>query len=128
MSKIPKNIIQTNMKKPENHILQIDDDNYGISGAQVIPNAVHDVRWITNDGRPNGGFLQVFNNSGVSNNQSAVDGIETPIDPNNQYNYFRVNGQAFDPSSYTTRYACQYSASGQSASDRMSNGNIFVNT
>ena len=102
-------------------------NNYGISGAQVIPNAVHDVRWITNDGRPNGGFLQVFNNSGVSNNQSAVDGIETPIDPNNQYNYFRVNGQAFDPSSYTTRYACQYSASGQSASDRMSNGNIFVN-
>ena len=64
---------------------------------------------------------------GVSNNQSAVDGIETPIDPNNQYNYFRANGQAFDPSSYTTRYACQYSASGQSASDRMSNGNIFVN-
>ena len=102
-------------------------NNYGISGTQVIPNAVHDVRWITNDGRPNGGFLQVFNNSGVSNNQSAVDGIETPIDPNNQYNYFRANGQAFDPSSYTTRYACQYSASGQSASDRMSNGNIFVN-
>ena len=102
-------------------------NNYGISGTQVIPNAVHDVRWITNDGRPNGGFLQVFNNSGVSNNQSAVDGIETPIDPNNQYNYFRANGQAFDPSSYTTRYACQYSASGQSASDRMSNGNIYVN-
>ena len=102
-------------------------NNYGVSGAQVIPNAVHDVRWITNDGRPNGGFLQVFNNSGVSNNQSAVDGIETPIDPNNQYNYFRANGQAFGPSSYTTRYACQYSAPGQSASDRMSNGNIFVN-
>tara|TARA_B110000438_G_scaffold234115_1_gene230422 strand:+ start:332 stop:1933 length:1602 start_codon:yes stop_codon:yes gene_type:complete len=101
--------------------------NYNTSGSQIIPNAVHDVRWITNDGRPNGGFLQVFNNSGVSNNQSAVDGIETPIDPSNPYNYYRNPGQAFGPSSYSTRYECAYSASGQSASDRMYNGNIFVN-
>ena len=101
--------------------------NYNVAGSQIIPNAVHDVRWITDDGRPNGGFLQVFNNSGVSNNQSAVDGIETPIDPSNPYNYYRTPGQAFGPSSYSTRYACAYSASGQSASDRMSNGNIFVN-
>jgi len=56
--------------------------NYDMSGTQVIPNAVHDVRWITDDGRPNGGFLQIFNNSGVSNNQSAIDGIETPWDAN----------------------------------------------
>ena len=28
---------------------------------------------------------------------------------------------------YTTRYACAFSASGQSSSDRMSNGNIYVN-
>ena len=54
--------------------------NYGMSAAQTIPNAVHDVRWITDDGRPNGGYLQIFNNSGVSNNQSAIDGIETPFD------------------------------------------------
>ena len=45
-------------------------------GSQIIPNAVHDVRWIKDDGRPNGGFLQIFNNSGVSSNQSTVDGIE----------------------------------------------------
>ena len=51
-----------------------------MSGTQVIVNAVHDARWITDDGRPNGGFLQVFNNSGVSNNQSAIDGIDTPWD------------------------------------------------
>lgn len=101
--------------------------NYDMPGAQVIPSAVHDVRWIPNDGRPNGGFLQIFNNSGVSNNQSAIDGIETPIDTGNPYNYYRASGQAFGPSSYTTRYQCAYSASGQSASDRMSNGNIFVN-
>jgi hypothetical protein len=100
--------------------------NYNMPGSQIIDNAVHDSRWITDDGRPNGGFLQIFNNSGVSNNQSAVDGIETPWDPTTN-TYLRTPGQAFAPSSYTTRYACAYSASGQSASDRMSNGNIFVN-
>ena len=101
--------------------------NYGYSGyPQVIPNAVHDSRWIKDDGRPNGGFLQVFNNSGVSNNQSAVDGIETPWDPISN-TYLRSPGQPFAPTSYTTRYECAYSSSGQSASDRMSNGNIYVN-
>ena len=110
--------------------------NYNMSGNQTIPNAVHDVRWIKNDGRANGGYLQIFNNSGISNSQSSIDGIATPIDPNNPYRYERLNGQAFGPSSYTTRDACEYfyqgsiqngSASGQSASDRMSNGNIFIN-
>ena len=100
--------------------------NYGMSGAQIIPNAVHDARWIENDGRPNGGYLQIFNNSGVSNNQSAIDGIETPWDATTK-TYLRTPGQPFPPSSYTTRYECVYSASGQSASDRMSNGNIYVN-
>jgi hypothetical protein len=100
--------------------------NYGMSGTQVIVNAVHDARWITDDGRPNGGFLQVFNNSGVSNSQSAIDGIDTPWDGFSN-TYLRTPGQAFEPFSYTTRYECAYSASGQSASDRMSNGNIYVN-
>ena len=100
--------------------------NYGMSGTQVIVNAVHDARWITDDGRPNGGFLQVFNNSGVSNSVSAIDGIDTPWDAATN-TYLRTPGQAFEPFSYTTRYECAYSASGQSASDRMSNGNIYVN-
>jgi hypothetical protein len=100
--------------------------NYGMSAAQTIPNAVHDVRWITDDGRPNGGYLQIFNNSGVSQNQSAIDGIETPFDALTG-TYTLNPGEAYGPSSYTTRYACAYSASGQSSSDRMSNGNIFVN-
>ncbi len=101
--------------------------NYGIAGSQVIPSAVHDVRWIANDGRPNGGFLQIFNNSGVSNSVSSIDGIETPWDATTG-SYLRTTGQAFTPASYTTRYECGYgSASGQSASDRMSNGNIYVN-
>ena len=100
--------------------------NYNISGTQVIPSAVHDVRWITNDGRPNGGFLQIFNNRGVSNNVSSIDGIDTPWDSATN-TYLRSPGQAFEPFSYTTRYECAYSAPGQSASDRMSNGNIYVN-
>jgi hypothetical protein len=97
-----------------------------MSGSQIIDNAVHDARWITDDGRPNGGYLQIFNNSGVSNSISAIDGIETPWDAATN-TYLRTAGQAFAPSSYTTRYECAYSSSGQSASDRMSNGNIYVN-
>ena len=108
--------------------------NYGMSGTQVIVSAVHDARWITNDGRPNGGFLQIFNNCGagctgqgpsaVAN--STIDGIETPWDATTN-TYLRTPGLAFSPASYTTRYECAYSSDGQSASDRMSNGNIFVN-
>ncbi len=101
--------------------------NYGMSGSQIIDNAVHDARWITDDGRPNGGYLQIFNNSGVSSTISAIDGIETPLDPATGYTYLRTSGQAFGPASYTTRYECAYSSSGQSASDRMSNGNLYVN-
>jgi len=108
--------------------------NYGISATQVIVSAVHDARWITNDGRPNGGFLQIFNNCGAGCNgqgpsavaNSTIDGIETPWDATTN-TYLRTAGQAFSPSSYTTRYECAYSSSGQSASDRMSNGNIYVN-
>ena len=101
--------------------------NYNMSGTQVIPAAVHDVRWIANDGRPNGGFLQVFNNSGAGNNQSTIDAIETPLDPNTGYTYLRTTGQPFGPSSYSWRYDCPYDAPGQSASNRMTNGNVFVN-
>ncbi len=100
--------------------------NYNVTGQQVIPAAVHDVRWIANDGRPNGGFLQIFNNSGVSNSQSTIDGIETTWDETSG-SYLRSQGMAFAPSSYTTRYECAHSAPGQSSSDRMSNGNIYIN-
>ena len=110
--------------------------NYGMgtTNSQIITSAVHDARWIKDDGRPNGGFLQIFNNCGAgctgggpsSVANSTIDGIETPWDVATN-TYLRTSGQAFAPASYTTRYECEYSASGQSASDRMSNGNIFVN-
>lgn len=98
--------------------------NYGATGLQQIPSAVHDVRWITNDGRPNGGFLQFFNNNGGGNNTSTVDAIETPLDG---FNYTLEPGQAYGPSTFSWRHICNGYSSGQSASNRMSNGNIFVN-
>jgi hypothetical protein len=97
--------------------------NYGAEGPQVITSACHDARWIIDDGRPNGGFIQVFNNLG-NGGQSAVDAVDAPHDG---YNYTHVPGQAFEPTGYTWRHNCLDNASGQSASDRMLNGNIFVN-
>lgn len=98
--------------------------NYGASGPKIITAAVHDVRWITDDGRPNGGYLQMFNNSGGSGNSSVIDAIETPV---NGYTYSLTPGSAYSPSSYTWRHDCIDDASGQSAHNRMSNGNTFVN-
>lgn len=97
--------------------------NYGAPGAQQIPSAVHDVRWITNDGRTNGGFLQFYNNSGAGN-ISTVDAIETPW---NGFSYDLVDGQSFSPSSNTWRHICEGFSPGQSSQDLMSNGNVFVN-
>jgi len=97
--------------------------NYGASGDQIISGAVHDVRWVKN-GRPNAGYLQIFNNEGGSSGGSTVDAIKTPV---NGYNYDLVKGKAFEPASYSWRHDCLANASGQSASDRMSNGNTFVN-
>ena len=98
--------------------------NYGASGQQIITAAVHDVRWITDDGRPNGGYLQMFNNSGGAGNSSVVDAIQTPV---NGYTYSLTPGSAYSPSTYTWRHECLDDASGQSAHNRMSNGNVFVN-
>lgn len=96
--------------------------NYDMTGDQILPAAVHDARWIDNDGRPNGGYIQVFNNEG-NNGNSTVDAINPPL---NGYNYDRTEGEAFKPSSYDWRHECRDNASGQSASNRMPNGNTFV--
>ncbi|MFT5246823.1 MAG: hypothetical protein ACI9RU_001625 [Litorivivens sp.] len=98
-------------------------DNYDTAGDQVLTNACHDARWIIDDGRPNGGFIQIFNNSG-NNGASAIDAIDAPA---NGSNYDLTAGQAYEPTSYSWRHNCIASASGQSSSDRMSNGNVFVN-
>lgn len=95
--------------------------NYGAPGAQVIPAATHDARWIL-EGRPNAGFIQIVNNEG-SNGHTTIDAIDPPL---NGFNYDLTPGQAYEPATYDWRHECIDDADGQSASDRMSNGNVFV--
>ena len=99
--------------------------NYNTVGARNIPGPVHDVRWIEDDGRPNGGYLQFFNNQGSGGNgNSTIDAIKAP---ENGFNYTRSVGTAFGPTAPNWTHTCRNNASGQSASDRMFNGNTFVN-
>lgn len=97
--------------------------NYGSSGAQTIAQAVHDPRWITNDGRPNGGYIQFFNNQGGSGGTSVVDAISAPENGS----IYTMSGSSYGPSNYDWRHECLVSSNGQSAHNRMSNGNTFVN-
>ena len=97
-------------------------DNYDTPGTQVIPAAVHDVRWIK-PGRPNAGYLQFVNNSALGNTGTTIDAIDPPL---NGYTYTRTPGQAFTPSTYDWRHVALTGNSGQSASDRMPDGNTFV--
>ena len=96
--------------------------NYGSNDAQQIAAAVHDPRWIE-DGRPNAGYIQFFNNEGGSGGNSAVDAINPPL---NGYNY-TMTGTSYGPSTYDWRHDCLANSSGQSAHNRMTNGNTFVN-
>lgn len=96
--------------------------NYGSSSAQTIDAAVHDPHWIIDDGRPYGGYIQFFNNEGGSGGGSAVDVIEAP----SSGWIYTFGGSSFAPSTYAERHECLANSTGQSASDRMSNGNIFV--
>ncbi len=100
--------------------------NYDTPGAQTIPAAVHDSRWITNDGRPNSGFIQIFNNEGGVGFSSTVDAINPPLAADG-YNYDKTPGQAYEPANYEWRHTCLDFAWGQSAADRLPNGNTFVN-
>lgn len=96
--------------------------NYDTPGPRPISAACHDARFIDNNGGPNDGFIQVFNNSGDSGS-STVDAIETP---RNGYVYDKTPGQPYDPTQPSWRHECLDNASGQSASDRLPNGNTFV--
>jgi hypothetical protein len=97
--------------------------NYGSTGTQTIPAAVHDPRWIKDDGRPMGGYIQYFNNEGASNGGSTVEAIDAP---ENGYLY-DLTGTSYGPTTYDYRHVCLASNTGQGASDAMSNGNTFVN-
>ena len=79
------------------------------------------MRWVKS-GRPYAGWLQFFNNSAGVGGSSVVDAINPSKDG---YNYNFVNG-SFQPTAHEWRHECIVSSSGQSASDRLSNGNLFV--
>ena len=96
--------------------------NYGSAGSQTITAAVHDPRWIE-DGRPNAGYIEFFNNEGGAGGSSVIDAIDPPV---NGYNY-TMAGISYGPTNYDWRHTCLASSSGQSAHNRMSNGNTFVN-
>jgi hypothetical protein len=97
--------------------------NYGSAGAQTISEAVHDPRWIEDDGRPNGGYIQFFNNEGGSGGSSVVDAISAP-----QSGFiYTMTGNSYGPSNYDWRHECLANSTGQSSHNRMSNGNTFVN-
>jgi len=85
---------------------------------------VHDPRWIK-EGRPNAGYIQFFNNVGGTNGSSVVQAINPKMELDG-YNYTFSNG-SFSPTSHNWQHQCKSNADGQSASDRMTNGNTFVN-
>lgn len=99
--------------------------NFGAAGAQTISGPCHDARWIPNDGRPRGGFLQFFNNEG-NGSMSTVDAIALPFAADG-YNYLWTQGAAYAPASASWRHICLSNADGQSAANSMPNGNTFVN-
>ena len=99
--------------------------NFGATGDQTITGPCHDARWIPDDGRPRGGFLQFFNNEG-NMNMSTVDALELPFAADG-YNYEWTTGKAYGPAIPTWRHICLDNANGQSASNSMPNGNTFVN-
>jgi hypothetical protein len=94
---------------------------YSASGSTII-NVVHDAHWIP-EGVPNAGRLVCFNNRGVSNSQSSVDQVTPPL---NGYNYDIVLGQAYQPTSYTQRHACNGYTSNMGGSQQLPNGNMLV--
>ncbi len=98
--------------------------NYDTPGTQTFPAAVHDARFIPDDGRPRGGFVQVFNNEG-NNGDSTIDAIELPFAADG-YNYIKAPGQPYGPTDVTWRHECLDNAWGQSASNSMPNGNVFA--
>lgn len=94
---------------------------YGASGTAIL-NVTHDAHWIK-EGCPNAGRLAGFNNKGVSNNQSAADQIVTPLVG---YNYTFTAGQAYSPSSYTDRHACNGYSSNMGSTFQLPNGNQII--
>lgn len=98
--------------------------NFGAPfGVRNIPGPVHDPRWIPDDGRPNGGWIQFFNNEGGVGQSSTVEAIDPP---RTGIVYDAPNLSGYGPTVANWFHNCLDIGYGQSASDKMSNGNTFV--
>jgi len=97
--------------------------NYGTPGNKLIRAAVHDSRFIPDDGRLNGGYVQIFNNEGTTGS-SQIDGLKLPRDG---FNFIKVDGESYGPTTPNWTHNCRDNADGQSAADKLPNGNTFVN-
>ena len=94
---------------------------YGASGTANF-RTVHDAHWVP-VGCPRAGYLVGYNNSGVSNSQSSVDMVNPPL---NGLNYTRTQGQAFGPTTYDYRHACDGQNNNMGNSEQFPNGNMLV--
>lgn len=94
---------------------------YGAAGTAIL-NVTHDAHWIP-EGVPHAGRLAGFNNKGVSNNQSAADEIDVPL---NGYTYTITPGQAYGPSTYTKRHAVNGYSSNMGSTQQLPNGNQLI--
>lgn len=94
---------------------------YGGTGTAIL-NVTHDAHWIP-EGVPNAGRLVGFNNKGVSSSQSSVDQVITPV---SGYTYTKTAGQAYGPTTYTSRHAANGYSSNMGNSHQLPNGNMLV--
>jgi hypothetical protein len=93
---------------------------YSAVGTKIF-NVVHDGHFIPH-GYVNAGRIVGFNNRGVSNQQSSVDMIEPPY---NGYAYQLTAGSAYEPPTYTRRYACNGYTSNEGNAEQQPNGNTI---
>ncbi len=98
--------------------------NYDTPGDRHIAGPVHDARFIPDDGRYRGGWIQFFNNEGFDGQTSLVNAINPPY---NGKTFDRNPGEAYGPIFPNFLHQCRDNANGQSASDAMPNGNTYVN-
>ncbi|OFX71745.1 MAG: hypothetical protein A2X12_09005, partial [Bacteroidetes bacterium GWE2_29_8] len=93
---------------------------YGATGTKIF-NVVHDAHWVP-EYCPNGGYLAAFNNGGTGS-KSTIDLISPPY---SGYNYTHINGSAYAPTTYTSRYVCNGRSGNQSNSQQLPNGNMLI--
>ena len=92
---------------------------YGATGNGVY-NVIHDAHWIPEG--PLAGSIAVFNNNGVSNNQSSVDIISSPWNGSD----YGLSSGAYSPATYTVRHACFGHTNNMGNSYQLPNGNMLV--